>query len=129
VTVLVAFVPRPEGTAALQKGIDLARRLQENLVVVNAGPGGEQADSTLASTLDADRVQQLLSASGLDAEFVQYVRGQSVLREIEKLVESMPVSLLVIGMRKRTPVGKLILGSVAQDILLSIDCPVLAVKA
>jgi nucleotide-binding universal stress UspA family protein len=65
----------------------------------------------------------------LDAEFVQYVRGQSVLREIEKLVESMPVSLLVIGMRKRTPVGKLILGSVAQDILLSIDCPVLAVKA
>jgi nucleotide-binding universal stress UspA family protein len=39
------------------------------------------------------------------------------------------IDLIVIGVRRRSPVGKLVLGSNAQDILLRADCPVLAVKA
>lgn len=51
------------------------------------------------------------------------------MEEIEALVESLNVSVLIIGLRKRSPVGKLIMGSVAQELLLSVSCPVLAVKA
>jgi nucleotide-binding universal stress UspA family protein len=36
--------------------------------------------------------------------------------------------VLVIGLRRRTAVGKLLLGSAAQRILLTVDCPVLAVE-
>lgn len=62
-------------------------------------------------------------------EFKQFVRGASAVAEIETLVDTLYASMLVIGLRKRTAVGKLIMGSVSQDILMSVSCPVLAVKA
>jgi len=129
VTILVAYVPRPEGQIALDKGLEIAKRRQERLVVVNASPGGSQEDLSKADAQDVERVEALLADSGLDAEFKQFVRGKSAVTEIEEMVESLHVSLLIIGLRKRTAVGKLILGSVAQDLLLSVSCPVLAVKA
>ncbi|MCX7247291.1 MAG: universal stress protein [Burkholderiales bacterium] len=128
-TVLVAYVPRPEGQAALDKGIEVAKRRNERLVVVNASPGGSKEDPSLADVQDYERVQQLLSDSGLDTELKQFVRGKNAVEEIEGLVETLGASLLIIGLRKRSPVGKLIMGSVAQELLLSVSCPVLAVKA
>jgi nucleotide-binding universal stress UspA family protein len=128
-TILVAYAPRPEGQAALEKGLEIARRRNERLMVVNASPGGHGEDESQATTQDVERVEALLAGSGLNAEFKQFVRGKSAVAEIEALVESLPVSLLIIGLRKRSAVGKLILGSVAQELLLSVPCPVLAVKA
>ena len=128
-TILVAYVPRPEGQAALDKGIEIAKHRNEHLIVVNASPGGSKEDPSLADVQDYERVQQMLQATGLDAEFKQYVRGNNAVAEIEALVESSQATLLVIGLRKRSPVGKLIMGSVAQELLLSVSCPVLAVKS
>ena len=128
-TILVAYVPRPEGQAALDKGLEIAKRRQERLVVVNASPGGRQEDPSMADVQDVERVEQLLAESGVDSEFKQFVRGKSAVAEIESMVETLQVSVLIIGLRKRTAVGKLILGSVAQELLLSVSCPVLAVKA
>jgi len=99
------------------------------LVVVNASPGGRQEDPSMSDVQDVERVEKLLADSGIDAEFKQFVRGQSAVAEIEALVDTLHVSLLIIGLRKRSAVGKLILGSVAQELLLSVPCPVLAVKA
>jgi nucleotide-binding universal stress UspA family protein len=128
-TILVAYAPRPEGQAALDKGIEIAKRRDEHLLVVNASPGGNAEDASKADAQDVERVEQLLADSGVSAEFKQFVRGKSAVDEIEALVETLPVSLLVIGLRQRSKVGKLIMGSVAQDILMSVQCPVLAVKA
>ena len=128
-TILVAYVPRPEGQAALDKGIEIAKQTKENLIVVNAIPGGKKEDPSFADVQDFERVQEILANTGLKAELKQYVRGKNAVEEIKALVESLPVSLLIIGLRKRTAVGKLIMGSVAQELLLSVSCPVLAVKS
>ncbi|MCM2288747.1 MAG: universal stress protein [Sulfuritalea sp.] len=128
-TILVAYVPRPEGKAALEKGMEIAGRRKERLVVVNASPGGGKEDPSMADVQDVERVEKLLATSGLDATFKQFVRGKGPVEEIEEMIGSLQVTLLIIGLRKRTPVGKLFLGSVAQEILLSVPCPVLAVKA
>jgi len=128
-TILVAYVPRPEGQAALDKGIEIATRRNERLVVVNAGPGGHQEDASIVPGYEGERVEERLAALPIQAEFKQFVRGKHAVEEIEELVERLQVSVLIIGLRKRSPVGKLLLGSVAQDILLNVPCPVLAVKA
>lgn len=128
-TILVAYVPRPEGQAALDKGLEIAKRRQERLVVVNASPGGRQEDPSRADVADVERVEQLLADSGLETEFKQFVRGKDAVTEIDQMAQALGVSVLIIGLRKRSAVGKLILGSVAQDLLMTVDCPVLAVKA
>lgn len=127
-TIIVAYAPRPEGQAALDKGIEIAKRRNEHLMVVNATPGSGD-DAAMASVQDVERIERLLDEPGLTAEFKQFGRGKSAVEEIENLVATLPVSLLVIGLRHRSPIGKLIMGSVAQELLLSIPCPILAVKA
>lgn len=126
-TILVAYVARPEGQAALDKGIEIATRRNERLVVVNAGPGGK--DESIVDGYEGERVAERLSQLPIEAEFKHFVRGKSTIEEIEEMVSALQVSVLVIGLRKRSPVGKLLLGSMAQEILLNVACPVLAVKA
>jgi nucleotide-binding universal stress UspA family protein len=128
-TILVAYVPRPEGQAALDKGIEIAQRRNEHLVVVNASPGGRKEDASMADAQDVERIEQLMKSAGLKADVKQFVRGKSAVEEIEALVESLQASVLIIGLRRRSAVGKLIMGSVAQELLLSVSCPVLAVKS
>jgi nucleotide-binding universal stress UspA family protein len=128
-TILVAYVPRPEGQAALEKGIELAKERNEFLIVVNATPGGSGDDPSRADAQDVERVEQLISVSGIKSEFKQFVRGKNAVEELEDMVATQQVSMLVIGLRKRTAVGKLIMGSMAQEILMTISCPILAVKA
>jgi len=126
-TILVAYVDRPEGQAALDKGIEIATRRNEHLVVVNAGAGGK--DESLIDGYEGERIAERLSALPIEAELKQFVRGKSTIEEIMELVDQLQVSVLIIGLRKRSPVGKLIMGSMAQEILLNVPCPVLAVKA
>ena len=147
-TILVSYVPRPEGRAALAKGIELAKRLQEDLLVVNATTGAKSPspglfevttitmsadanpeDDSVVSEADARQIERELAASGVNAQFLQFSRGKTPVEELDDLVASRRITMLIIGLRRRSPVGKLFLGSVAQEILLSVSCPVLAVKA
>ena len=128
-TILVAYVPRPEGKAALDKGLEIAKRRGERLLVVNTSPGGHQDDDALADASDVDWVESQLAQTGLDTEFKQFVRGKDVVEELNHLVHTQSVSLVIIGLRRRTAVGKLILGSNAHEILMNVDAPILTVKA
>jgi len=127
-TIIVGYIPRPEGRAALDKGIEIAKRRNERLIVVNASHDGEHADASMVDAPTAEHLEQELATSGVNYEFKQFIRGHNVVQEIEDLVAAHDASLLVIGIRKRTAIGKLIMGSVAQELLLSVPCPVLAVK-
>lgn len=128
-TILVAYVPRPEGKAALDKGLEIAKRRGERLLVVNTSTGGHQEDDALATADDVEWVESQLAHAGLDTQFKQFVRGKDVVEELNHLVRTQNVSLVIIGLRRRTAVGKLLLGSNAHDILMNVDGPILTVKS
>jgi nucleotide-binding universal stress UspA family protein len=129
-TVVVGYVPKPEGEAALTAAITEAKLRSSTLVVVNSNRGGESFDAAKSAKSDAqmEAVKTKLEASGVDFEIRQLVRGFEPAEDLIGLAESTDAELIVIGLRRRTPVGKLILGSNAQRVLLDARCPVLAVK-
>ncbi|MFD3838059.1 universal stress protein [Streptomyces sp. NPDC058642] len=128
-TVLVGYVPSPEGEAALRAGIDEARLRGEKLLVVNTSRGDAYADPRFAQEPELAHVREDLAALGVEFDIRQVLGGGDAAEEIIELAEQADVSLVVIGLRRRSAVGKLITGSAAQQILLGTGCPVLAVKA
>ena len=75
------------------------------------------------------RSRSQLTDAGVEHEVRQLVRGLDPAEDLINVAEEVSADLIVIGLRRRSPVGKLILGSNAQRILLDAPCPVLAVKA
>ena len=128
-TIVVGYVPTPEGEAALRAAISVARLRDEPLHVVNSSRGDSLADARFASESALARVREQLDASGVVYEIEQQVRGHEAAEEVVGAAERVHAGLIVIGLRRRTATGKLITGSQAQRILLDAHCPVLAVKA
>jgi nucleotide-binding universal stress UspA family protein len=127
--IVVGYVPKPEGRAALDRAIEEARLRGGRLVVVNASRGDAFVDAGYAGVQEIELVKSRLAESGVDHELRQLVRGHEPADEVVDLAEELGAELVVIGMRHRTAVGKFLLGSTAQRILMDAPCPVLAVKA
>lgn len=128
-TIVVGYVPKPEARAALQAALEEADRRGESLHVLNTSRGDAYVDPSYASPEDLAEVRRLLEESGLPFELEQQVTGRDGADEIVSAAARLHASLVVIGLRRRSPTGKLIFGSDAQRILLDAECPVLAVKA
>jgi nucleotide-binding universal stress UspA family protein len=130
-TVVVGYVPKPEGEAALSKAMDEAKLRGTKLVVVNSHRGGQEfdGDAAVKAEKDMDAVRVRLDQAGVSYDLRQLVRGFEPAEDLISIAEANDAELIVIGLRRRSPVGKLILGSNAQRILLDAHCPVLAVKA
>ena len=128
-TIVVGYVPTPEGDAALTAAIAEAGLRQEPLHVVNTSRGDSLVDSRFASEDALAAVRHTLDKSGVVYEIDQQVGGHDASEELVEIADRLRASLIVIGLRRRTPTGKLLTGSQAQRILLDANCPVLAVKA
>lgn len=123
--IVVGYVAKAEGRAALRRAAEEARLRGLRLVIVNSSRS--DVDDDIDADLDA--VRQQLGGAGVTVEVRQLARGVDVAEDLITVAEETNADFIVIGLRRRSPVGKLILGSNAQRILLDAPCPVLAVKA
>jgi len=130
-TIVVGYVPKPEGKAALKRAVEEAKLRGSRLVVVNSHRGGREfdRDDAIESESQLTEVQTVLNDAGVEHDVRQLVRGMDPAEDLVNVAAEVDAELIVIGLRRRSPVGKLILGSNAQRVLLDAPCPVLAVKA
>jgi nucleotide-binding universal stress UspA family protein len=131
VSIVVGYVPTAEGRAALRRAAEESRLRNTRLIVINSNRGGREMskEAALRHDRELDDVSAQLDRDGIDHEVRQLVRGLEPAEDLISVAEETGADFIVIGLRRRTAVGKLILGSNAQRVLLEAPCPVLAVKA
>ncbi|WP_448629284.1 universal stress protein [Cellulomonas soli] len=125
--IVVGYLATPEGQAALEAAIVEGQRRDLRVVVVVS----MRADATDAeqmqveAELDAVRAELISRTVAYD---VLVLDGGDVADDLIGTAEELEAELIVIGLRRRSPVGKLILGANAQRVLFDAPCPVLTVK-
>ena len=128
-TVLLAYIRTPEGDAALAIAIAEARRRDTEAVVVNVTRPAAEVDSPVSAEQNLDAVAARFAEAGVPVEVRQLPAGTDPADGVVAVATEIGPDVVVIGLRRRTAVGKLIVGSTSQQILLGVDAPVLAVKA
>lgn len=128
-SLIVGYVPSSVGEAAVAAAISEAKLRDETLLIVNSSREGSLVDKNTASEEDLARVLETALKAGIEARVIESTYRDDLTEEFLGLADEHQVSLIVIGLRQRSQVGKFIMGSQAQRILLQAEHPVLAVKA
>ena len=126
-TIVVGWTPDEYGEAALARAVEEAKLREGRIVVVNATRGDALVDERYADNDQLARLSQELADAGVAVD-VRRSMGADVGDQVLEVADEVSAELIVIGLRRRSPVGKLLMGSVAQRILLGAECAVLAVK-
>jgi nucleotide-binding universal stress UspA family protein len=126
-SVVVGYIPDEYGEAALAEALAEAQRRGTGVVVVNTTRGDSLVDKRYVGEQGRSELEERLGSALVDVDLRQSI-GSDVAEEILAVVREVAAEALVIGIRHRSQVGKLLMGSVATRLLMEAACPVIAVK-
>lgn len=148
--ILAAYKPSPLGDAVLAAAIREARlrdaevliarhvrhdasRVSGPLALMDPGSGQEVApggasDDVAKLREDLEGLAWQVRSGGVACDAVLIADRENDAEAILELALNAHVGLIVVGIRRRSPVGKAVLRGEAQRILLEAECAVLAVK-
>ncbi len=130
-TIVVGYVPDPTGALALDQALQEAGWRGTSVTVVNVIGTAGYRSPTLAAEKELDAVEARVRALHDDScvLHINLPEGERVSDVLLRVAEQRSAVLVVVGLKRRSSVAKVLLGSTAQSVLLASRCPVLAVRA
>ncbi|HEX8489248.1 MAG TPA: universal stress protein [Propionibacteriaceae bacterium] len=129
-TIAVAHHRSAHWQSTVQEAAREAKRRQTSLVVIHVAEGVDVDLNREQQALLNEEIADALGEAGLQeiSWTLRLTTGEDVAEAVLDAAADEDVELLVIGARRRTPVGKLLMGSVTQSIILRAQIPVLVLK-
>ncbi len=131
--ILVAYNVAEGDKDALVLGLQQAKALKAEVIVMASLMVSEKGYS-FDSRAKEDALQKLSEAkkfydeAGISCSTELMVRGKDPGEDIVEFAKEKKVDLIIVGVRIRSRVGKMLLGSTAQYVILKAHCPVLTYK-
>jgi nucleotide-binding universal stress UspA family protein len=128
--ILVCYDMTDPAEKAFSTAVKYAGDMKAKLVLIASLMGGtkENVEEINAFEKGLRQAHQKAIESGISCEKHLLMRGNSPGEDIVAFADETGADLIVLGVKKRSKVGKLMFGSTAQYVILQADCPVLAVK-
>lgn len=133
--IIVQLWDSPLGELAIERAAEEANLRDEPLVLTasvtmprNERDVGDYRQRREEIQASLERKARELGEQGITCRVAIPSSPVSAAEAILEAADEHDASLIVIGIRRRSSVGKLVLGSVAQDVILAAECDVLGVK-
>ncbi|MFP4572459.1 MAG: universal stress protein [Desulfobacterales bacterium] len=128
--IMVCYTGSRSTREALNVAIERAKALNAKIhLVASLEKGTEDEQKTIGQLEGALKAgEEQLKKEGIPCETHLLVRGMTPDEDLVAYATEQKVDEIVIGIRKRSRMGKLLFGSTAQYLILNAPCPVLTVK-
>lgn len=127
--ILVGYNGTPEARDALAQAKELALAFNAEVHVVSSLTESFQSAEEIEEYRDElEFARQFLEREGIRVETHLLVRGRAPGEDLVQFAEANQIDGIVIGIRKKSAVGKLIFGSTARHVIINAPCAVISVK-
>jgi nucleotide-binding universal stress UspA family protein len=98
-------------------------------VIQSLSGGSEDKEEKIAAAGDQLAfAESLLKKEGVACETHLLVRGLPPGEDLVRFAEEKEIDTIIIGVRRRTQVGKMLFGSAAAFVILNAPCPVITIR-
>lgn len=128
--ILIGYDGSQESRKALDIVKQYARILSAEAYVLTVVEGGAHAVRDVYQKAEEDLTfaKNAIAAEGIRCNAKLSAQGLEPGEDLLQFAAENAIDLIIIGIQKRSKVGKLLFGSNAQYVILNADCPVLTVK-
>ena len=128
--ILVGYDRSDPANDALELAKNHAMAFDADVHVVTSmvGAKNNQYDDMQRAELGLDYAKALFEENNINCETHLLIRGLVPGEDLVKFAEDNQINEIMVGVRRRSKVRKLLMGSTAQHVILNAPCPVVAIK-